>query len=147
MSVIIKTKEEIEIIREGAKILAKTLDRIAKFVKPGISTFEIDQYAYKIITEGGDIPASLNYRPEGAKTSYPASICISVNNEIVHGIPSKKKIIKEVDIVSLDLVLKHKGLFSDHAVTIPVGNISKRDQKLLDDTLFYCLRRLDYQQY
>jgi len=134
MSVIIKTKEEIEIIREGAKILAKTLDKIAKFVKPGISTFDIDQYAYKIIKEGGDIPASLNYKPEGATSPYPASICISVNNEIVHGIPNKNKIIKEGDIVSLDLIIKHKGLFSDHAITIPVGKVSKRDQKLLDDT-------------
>lgn len=134
MSVIIKTKEEIEIIREGGKILASVLLKIAKFVKPGISTFDINEYAHKIITEGGDVPASLNYKPEGASTPYPASICISVNNEIVHGIPSKKKILKDGDIVSLDLVIKHKGLFSDHAVTVPVGKISKRDQKLLDDT-------------
>jgi len=134
MSVYIKTKEEIEIIREGGKILAQTLDKIAKFIKPGISTFDIDSYAYKLIKENGDIPASLNYKPEGASIPYPASICVSVNNEIVHGIPNRKKIIKEGDIVSLDLVIKHKGFFSDHAITIPVGKISKRDQKLLDDT-------------
>lgn len=134
MAVIIKTKEEIEIIREGGKILAKTMDKIAKFVKPGISTFAIDEYARKIIKENGDIPASLNYKPYGASYAYPAAICISVNNEIVHGIPSKRKILKEGDIVSLDLLLKHKGLFTDHAVTVPVGKISSRDQKLLDDT-------------
>lgn len=134
MTIIIKTKEEIETIREGGHILALTMDKIVKFVKPGISTFEIDQYTRKIIKENGDTPASLNYKPYGASYPYPAAICISVNNEVVHGIPSKKRILKEGDIVSLDLVLKHKGLFSDHAVTIPVGRISKKDELLLEDT-------------
>lgn len=134
MSVIIKTPEQIEIIREGGKILAKILDKVAKKVKPGISTFELDKYAFDLIKEGGDIPAFLNYRPEGAPKAFPATICISVNNEIVHGIPSKSKILKEGDIVSLDLGLKHKDLFTDHAVTVPVGKISKRDQELLEKT-------------
>lgn len=134
MAVIIKTKEEIEIIREGGKILAQTMKKIAKIIKPGISTFDIDEYARKIIKENGDIPASLNYKPYGASYPYPAAICISVNNEIVHGIPSKKRMLKEGDIVSLDLLLKHKGLFTDHAITVPVGKISSKDQKLLDDT-------------
>jgi len=134
MAVIIKTKKEIELIREGGKILAKVLAKVAKKVAPGISTYELDQYAYKIITEGGDKPAFLNYRPEGAPKPFPASICISVNNEIVHGIPSKAKILKTGDIVSLDLGIKHKGFFTDHAVTVPVGKISKRDQDLLDAT-------------
>ena len=134
MAVIIKTPEQIEGIRKAGKILAVVLDKVAKFVKAGISTYDIDQYANKIITEGGDVPASLNYKPEGAPKAYPASICISVNNEVVHGIPSKNKILKEGDIVSLDLVIKHKGYFADHAITIPVGKISKRDQNLLDDT-------------
>lgn len=134
MSVIIKTNEQIELIREGGKILARVLDEVSKKVIPGISTYELDQYAYKLIVEGGDIPAFLNYKPEGASKSFPATICISVNNEIVHGIPSKSKILKEGDIVSLDLGLKHKGFFTDHAVTVPVGKISKKDQKLIDDT-------------
>jgi len=134
MSVIIKTPKEIEIIREGGKIMAKTMDKIVKFIKPGISTYDIDQYTYKIIKEGGDEPASLHYRPDNSYTPYPASICISVNNEIVHGIPTKDTILKEGDIVSLDLLLKHNGYFTDHAVTVPVGKITKKDQKLLDDT-------------
>lgn len=134
MSVIIKTNEQIELIREGGKILARVLDEVSKKVIPGISTYELDQYAYKLIVEGGDMPAFLNYKPEGASKSFPATICISVNNEIVHGIPSKSKILKEGDIVSLDLGLKHKGFFTDHAVTVPVGKISKKDQKLIDDT-------------
>ncbi len=134
MSVIIKNKEQIEIIREGGKILAHVLEKVSKKVKVGISTFELDKYAYDLIKEGGDIPAFLNYKPEGAPKAFPATICISVNNEIVHGIPSKARILKEGDIVSLDLGLKHKGLFTDHAVTVPVGKISKRDNDLLEKT-------------
>ena len=134
MVVIIKTKEQIEIIREGGKILAKILEETAKIVKPGISTYDLDRFARGLIEKGGDIPAFLNYKPEGISNPYPASLCVSVNNEIVHGIPSKNKILKEGDVVSLDLGLKHKGLFTDHAVTVPVGEISKRDQELLDTT-------------
>jgi len=134
MSVIIKTPKEIEIIREGGKILADLLVKVAKKVKPGISTYELDKYAHDLIKEKGGTPAFLNYKPEGAKNAYPASLCVSVNNEIVHGIPSKNKILKEGDIVSLDLGLKHKGLFTDHAITVPVGKISKKDQELLDAT-------------
>lgn len=134
MSVIIKTPKEIEIIREGGKILADVLAKVAKKVKPGTSTYELDKYAYDLIKEGGDIPAFLNYKPSGAPKAFPATICISVNNEVVHGIPKKSKILKEGDIVSLDLGLKHKGLFTDHAVTVPVGKISKKDQQLLEYT-------------
>ena len=134
MSVIIKTKEQIEIIREGGKILAEVLAETAKKVKHSISTYELDKFAHDLIKKGGDTPAFLNYKPEGAPKAFPASICISVNNEIVHGIPSKNKILKEGDIVSLDLGLKHKGLFTDHAITVTVGKISKKDQELLNVT-------------
>lgn len=134
MAVIIKTKEQIDIIREGGKILAKVLAKVAKKVAPGISTFELDKYAFDLIKAEGGTPAFLNYRPEGSPKAFPATICISVNNEIVHGIPTKTKILKEGDIVSLDLGLKYKGLFTDHAVTVPVGKISKKDQQLIDDT-------------
>lgn len=134
MSVIIKTPKEIETIREGGKILARVLNKTAKMVQPGISTYDLDQYAYKLIKEEGGIPAFLNYKPEGADRAFPASICISVNNEIVHGIPNKNTILKEGDIVSLDLGLKHKGLFTDHAVTVPVGRISKKDKDLIENT-------------
>lgn len=134
MSVIIKTPKEIELIREGGERLAAVLAKTAKFVKPGISTYDIDQYAYKLIKEDGDEPAFLNYKPEGAPKAFPATICVSVNNEIVHGIPSKTRILKEGDIVSLDLGIKHAGLFTDHAVTVPVGETSKKDKQLLADT-------------
>ncbi len=134
MSVIIKTQKQIDIIKEGGKILARVLDKVSKKAKVGVSTYLLDKYAYDLIKEEGGIPAFLNYRPEGAPSAFPATICISVNNEIVHGIPSKTRILKEGDIVSLDLGLKYKGLFTDHAVTVPVGKISKKDKQLIDDT-------------
>ncbi len=134
MSVIIKTQEQIKLIREGGKILAQILKKVAKKVAPGISTFELDKYTYDLIKEAGAEPALLHYKPEGMSIAYPATICISVNNEIVHGIPKKSKILKDGDIVSLDLVIKYKGYYTDHTLTVPAGSISKKDQQLLDIT-------------
>ena len=90
--IIIKTPEEIETLREGGKRLATVLHKVKEKVVPGVSTYELDQYAEKLIREYGDTPAFLNYQPEGASTPFPASLCVSVNNEVVHGIPSKNKI-------------------------------------------------------
>jgi methionyl aminopeptidase len=95
MSIIIKTPEEIEIIREGCKNLAIVLHKVKEKVAPGVSTKDLDVYAEKIIREMGDQPAFLNYRPEGASTPFPATLCVSVNDEVVHGIPSKNKNLKE----------------------------------------------------
>jgi methionyl aminopeptidase len=134
MTVIIKTKEEIEILREGGKRLATIIQKVAKRVAPGVSTGELDAYAHKLITDGGDEPAFLNYKPEGHYKPYPASLITSLNNEVVHGIPSPKRILKEGDIISLDLGIKHKGLFTDHAITIGVGVISKNSQALIHAT-------------
>lgn len=134
MAIIIKTKEEIEILREGGKRLATVLHKVGDMVKPGISTWELDKYAEKLIKDMGDYPASLHYRPEGASTPFPASLCVSINNEVVHGIPNKNKILQEGDIVSLDLLLKHKNLFTDMAITVPVGEISASSKKLLKAT-------------
>jgi len=114
--------------------LATVLYKVGKMVKPGISTKDLDDYAFKLIKEMGDEPAFLNYKPAGASFAYPASICISVNNEVVHGIPKKEKILKEGDIVSLDLGLKHKNLFTDMAITVPVGEVSVASQKLMQVT-------------
>jgi methionyl aminopeptidase len=134
MAVIIKTPEEIKLLREGGKRLATILQKVAQKVAPGISTDELDAYAHTLIVDGGDEPAFLNYKPDGHYKPYPASLCTSVNNEIVHGIPSKKRILKEGDIISIDLGLKHKGLFTDHAITVAVGAISKNSQQLLQIT-------------
>lgn len=134
MAIIIKTSEEIEILREGGKRLAAVLYKVKEMVKPGVSTKDLDDYAYKLIKKMGDEPAFLNYRPEGANFVYPASLCVSVNDEIVHGIPNAKKILQEGDAVSLDLGLKHKNLFTDMAITVPVGEVGKSSAKLIKIT-------------
>ncbi len=132
--IIIKTPEEIELLRVGGQRLATVLYKVKDIVAPGVSTYELDQYAEKLIREYGDEPAFLNYQPDGAKTPFPASLCVSVNDEVVHGIPKKDKILKEGDIVSIDLGLKHKGLFTDMAITVPVGEINESSKKLLENT-------------
>jgi methionyl aminopeptidase len=134
MSIIIKTPEEIEILREGGAHLATVLYKVKEKIAPGISTKDLDIYAEKLIREFGDQPAFLNYRPEGANIPYPASLCVSVNDEVVHGIPKKHRILKEGDIVSLDLGLKHQNLFTDMAITVPVGIVKTENLKLLQTT-------------
>lgn len=132
--IIIKTPQEIEILREGGRRLATVLHKIKEKVVPGVSTRDLDIYAHELIKENGDEPAFLNYRPAGAKLPFPASLCVSLNNEVVHGIPSKDRILKEGDIVSLDLGLKHKGLFTDMAITVPVGVVNEGSKALLKIT-------------
>lgn len=132
--VTLKTKKEIEILREGGKRLAKILKIISKEVKPGVSALFLDEYAEKLIKKGGDIPAFKHFKPDLHSRPFPHSLCVSVNGEVVHGMAKKEKILKEGDIVSLDLGLVHKNLFTDHAITVPVGVISKEKQKLIDIT-------------
>ncbi|MBU0612338.1 type I methionyl aminopeptidase [Patescibacteria group bacterium] len=134
MAIIIKTPEEIKIIREGGKRLATVLNKVKEMVAPGISTKDLDDYARKLISEMGDYPSFLNYSPDGASKPYPAALCVSVNDEVVHGIPNKDRILQEGDIVSIDLGLKHKNLFTDMAMTVSVGEISSSSKKLLETT-------------
>jgi len=134
MGIIIKTPEEIEILRECGRRLATVLYKVRDMVAPGVSTYELDKYAEKLIREMGDEPAFLNYKPEGASIPFPATLCVSVNDEVVHGIPRKDHILKDGDIVSIDLGVKHKGLFTDMAMTVPVGNVSESDLKLIRTT-------------
>jgi len=131
MSVIIKTEQEIQNMREGGKRHEKILRKLAAMVRPGISTWELDQEAEKMIKDFGDLPAFKGYKPDGAKTPYPATLITSVNEEVVHGIPSKKKILEEGDIISLDIGINHNGVFTDAAITVPVGKISKELNELL----------------
>ena len=128
MSISIKSEKEIELMRESGRILSHVLEELKAFVIPGISTLEIDRKCREIIRSYDCIPSFLNYN------GYPASICISVNSEVVHGIPSKEKILKEGDIVSLDGGVIYKGYHSDAARTLPVGEISREAQKLIDVT-------------
>lgn len=134
MAIIIKTKKEIDALRVAGRHLAQVLEKVAGMVAPGVSTLDLDQYAEKLIRELGDTPAFLNYRPAGARKPFPASLCTSINDEVVHGIPKQNRVLKEGDIISIDLGLKHDGVFADHAVTVAVGNVAPNLQKLLDHT-------------
>lgn len=125
MAVSIKSSTEIELMREAGRILAITHDELAKRVKPGMSTLEVDRIGEEIIRSYGCIPSFLNYN------GYPASICVSVNEEVVHGIPSKKRIIQEDDIVSLDAGVIYKGYHSDAARTLIMPNVSDEVRKLV----------------
>jgi methionyl aminopeptidase len=131
----LKTKEEIEIMAEGGKILAEIIRRIGEKVKPGVVTSYLEDEALKIFKELGAKPAFLNYSPQGAKRPYPAALCVSINDEIVHGIPNENpQTLEEGDIVTLDSGVLYKGLITDHAITFPVGEISKENRKLLTVT-------------
>ena len=128
MSVTIKSEREIGLMREAGKILAKTHKELADALKPGISTWEIDRIGEEIIRSYGCIPSFKNYN------GYPASICVSVNEEVVHGIPDKKRILMEGDIVSLDAGVIYKGYHSDAARTHAVGEVSAEAKKLIEVT-------------
>lgn len=129
----IKTEEDIMLIRESCRRLALILQQVKAAVRPGVTTQELDELAERLMREGGDEPAFLNYTPEGARRPYPGTLCVSVNNEVVHGIFSDR-VLKEGDIISIDTGLKHKGFFSDHAMTVPVGEIDDSAKKLISVT-------------
>lgn len=128
MAISIKSQVEIELMREAGRILALTHDELAKQVKPGMSTFEVDKIGEEIIRSFGCIPSFLNYN------GYPASICVSINEEVVHGIPSKERIIQETDIVSLDAGVIYKGFHSDAARTLVMPEASEEIRKLVEVT-------------
>jgi len=129
------TEEELKNLREGGKRLSSILKKVAEKTVEGTRVFELNEYAEKLIYEGGDEPSFLNYQPEGAEYPYPSSLCVSVNDEIVHGISTgNERILKNGDIVGLDLGLKHKGLFTDTAITVPVGEIDDESQRLIEMT-------------
>eukprot|EP01156_Anaeramoeba_ignava_P010591 Anaeramoba_ignava/a480209_50.p3 GENE.a480209_50~~a480209_50.p3 ORF type:complete len:265 (-),score=32.27 a480209_50:3185-3979(-) len=124
----IRTESEIEKLRESNRINYETLLELGKHVKPGITTQELDEIAEKMIRSQGGIPAFLGY------SGYPASICASINDEVVHGIPSKNNVLQEGDIVGIDIGVEKDGFFGDAAITFAVGNISEEAKKLLEIT-------------
>lgn len=128
MSVTIKSAREIELMRAAGKILAKVHQNLGHEIRPGMSTFDINRLADEMIRDYGCVPNFLNYH------GYPASVCVSVNEEVVHGIPSKTRFLKEGDIVSLDMGLIYKGYHSDAARTHGVGEISKEAADLIRRT-------------
>lgn len=128
MAVSIKSAREIALMRESGRILAEVHERLGEVIQPGISTFEIDRIGEEMIRSYGCTPSFLNYN------GYPASICVSLNDEVVHGIPNKKRIVQEGDIVSLDAGVIYKGYHSDAARTHGVGQISQEAKQLIDVT-------------
>lgn len=132
MTIALKSKGEIETLKEGGKRHAEILRNLGDMVKPGISTLTLEEEAQRLIREGGDKPAHLGYMPKGAPRPFPAALCISINDEIVHGIPNEvPKVLNQGDIVSIDLSLIHKGMFTDSAITVGVGAISDESRELL----------------
>lgn len=121
----IKTEEEIEKIARASKLTADTLSLLEKEVRPGISTLELDTIAEEFIRANGGIPSCKGY--EG----YPATLCTSVNEVVVHGIPSARKILRKGDIISLDLVVELDGYMGDSCITVPVGRTTKKNEQLI----------------
>jgi methionyl aminopeptidase len=133
--VTIKSKREIELMREACKVVVHTYKELEEKIKPGMSTWELDKIAEKKMRSLGAIPAEKGY-DIGIKgiPPYPASICVSINDEVIHGIPSKNKIIKEGDIVSVDTVALKNGFNGDAARTFIVGKTSKEAERLVKVT-------------
>ncbi|MFA5173037.1 MAG: type I methionyl aminopeptidase [Candidatus Paceibacterota bacterium] len=128
-----KDAEKIKLMKEGGKILAGALLAVSEEIKPGAVLKNLDKLAFDFIKKSGAEPAFLNYRPAGAKTPYPASLCSSVNEIVVHGAPNDYAL-KEGDIISIDLGVKFKGFITDAARTFPVGKISSEAAHLLKAT-------------
>lgn len=128
-----KSEKEIAILRAGGKRLGKILRELAQASRVGVTTGELDQLARDLIAKDGDEPAFLNYQPAGAPAPFPAALCVSINDDVVHGIPGERAL-QDGDVVSLDLGLKHGGLFTDSAITIAIGKVSQEVEKLINTT-------------
>lgn len=126
--IVLKTRREIELMREAGRVSAEALKRAGEAVEPGVSTYEIDKIAYDYIKSQGAVPSFLNYN------GFPATACISINSEVIHGIPDHRHIIREGDIVSLDLGAVVNGYHGDNAATFAAGKISEAAQRLCDTT-------------
>ncbi|NLB36675.1 MAG: type I methionyl aminopeptidase [Clostridiales bacterium] len=126
--IVLKTKRELTLMRDACRVSAGALKVAGEAVKPGVTTLEIDRIAYEFIIAHGAEPAFLNYG------GFPATACISINDEVIHGIPSKERVIKEGDLVSIDLGAKLHGYVGDNAATFAAGRISPEAQRLSDTT-------------
>ena len=124
----IKTPAEIESMRKASRVVAEVLKELKPLVKPGVTTAELDKFAERRVRELGAVPAFLGYR------GYPATLCVSINEEIVHGIPSPKRTVREGDIVSLDMGAVIEGFYGDAAVTVAAGAVSPQARRLMEVT-------------
>jgi methionyl aminopeptidase len=133
MSVYLKTDEELAVMREAGRIVARAHQAMREAVQPGVSTLKLDQIAEQVVRDSGATPAFLGY-PKDDSPDYPATINASINNELVHGIPSAKRILREGDIISLDVGVVYQGFVGDGAFTMPVGEVKPALRRLLDVT-------------
>lgn len=129
-----KKPEEIISLRKGGKILAVILKDLAAYSKPGVSTEDINDRALMLCEQYGAEPVLLGYHPEFASHPYPAALCTSVNNTVQHGIPNKGEILKEGDIINLDMTIGYEGMIVDSGVTVPVGTADKESMRLINTT-------------
>ena len=129
-----KTPEEIEILKEAGKILGTILRELGKACKPGVSTLDLDDMAMEFAEKYKVEPVLLGYHPGFADRPYPAAICISVNDCVQHGVPSEKVILKEGDVVNLDMSIAHNNMIVDSGITVGVGEISDENRRLLETT-------------
>ncbi len=133
--IIIKTAEEIELMREGGKILAEILNEVVNNAKPGVNSLELDKLAEELVYKRGGRPSFKGYG--NSRNPYPATLCVSINEEVVHGIPSNDKILLDGDIVSLDIGMQYPakdGMYTDMAVTVGVGKVRNETKRLIKTT-------------
>ncbi len=123
--IILKSRSEIEIMSQANQIVARTLQMLKERIEPGVSTWQLDRWAEDMCRQSKSIPAFKGYR------GFPGSLCVSVNEQVVHGIPSRKTILKDGDIISIDFGVQYKGYYGDSAITVAVGNIADKVKNLL----------------
>jgi len=130
----LKSVSEIKQLREGGEILAQVLKTVSEAVRPGVSAAELDKLAYQLIVKKGGRPSFLNFRPEFSDKAFPASLCVSINDVIVHGVPTAQMILQKGDVISLDIGMEYKKLYTDMAVTVSLNPIKPVYKKLIEVT-------------
>lgn len=133
-TVTIKTEEEIELIRESALLVGKTLGEVSKLIEPGVSTLKLDQVAEECIRDNGGIPAFKDYKQSPTDTPFPGTLCVSVNEEVVHGFPLADKYLNDGDIVAIDCGVYMNGYYGDCAYTFGIGNVASKRRRLMKIT-------------
>ncbi|MEZ4772197.1 MAG: type I methionyl aminopeptidase [Bacteroidia bacterium] len=129
-----KSVEEIELIRESSLLVGKTLGELKKHIIPGANTFKLDQIAEEFIRDHGGIPAFKDYSPSFGDSPFPYTLCVSVNEEVVHGMPGVNRLLKEGDLVSIDCGVLMNGYYGDSAYTFAVGEVSSKKRRLMEVT-------------
>ena len=131
---IITDETQKEILLEAGKRLRTVLDAVREHIQPGVATIDLDRVAYTMITERGDTPTFLNYKPSGMKRGFPATLCVSLNDQMVHGVPNPETYVRDGDIISVDCGLCHRGIFVDAAYSMVVGDGDNRAHALVEAT-------------